>query len=119
MKGETRLSEQPADKSELSRKLDSVGWALFLIWVGIAFMADVGWGWGLLGVAAIVLGEAAARWSRQLRIGGFWVAVGLMFLAGGLWELLQIRWPLAPLLIIGCGVAVLWGVVHGKHLTEK
>lgn len=52
------------NQAEFSRMLDSVGWALFLVWVGIAFLADIGWGWGLVGVAAIVLGEA-----HRLRIG--------------------------------------------------
>jgi len=32
------------EQHELSAKLDSVGWALFFIWVGITILADVGWG---------------------------------------------------------------------------
>lgn len=108
-----------AERHELSAKLDSVGWALFFIWVGIAFLADVGWGWGLLGISVIILGEAAVRRYLAMNIEGFWVVCGLMFLAGGLWELFTVPWPLVPILLILCGLAVLWGAVSGKHIMKK
>lgn len=116
LSGQRPVSQRDGD---LSRKLDSIGWALFFIWIGIALLADVGWGWGLIGVATIILAETAIRWFRKLNVGGFWIAVGLMFLAGGFWELFRVPWPLAPFLIIGCGIAVLLGVWRGRHMTEK
>ncbi|MDU8914224.1 hypothetical protein [Aestuariicoccus sp. MJ-SS9] len=109
-----------ADEQErLSQKLDAVGWALFLIWVGFAFLFDFGWAWGPIGIAAIIFGEAVVRLRLNLKIEGFWIVVGLMFLVGGLWELFKIPWPLAPFLMIGCGLAVLWGVFGGKYLMKK
>ena len=116
-----QAAESPglAANEALSQKLEAVGWALFLNWVGISVLADVGWGWGLLGVATIILGEAVVRRLWDLNVGGFWIVVGLMFLAGGFWELFQVQWPLAPILIIGCGLAVLWGAISGKHLMKK
>jgi hypothetical protein len=42
-------------------KYDAIGWGLFFIWVGVAWITDVGWGIGLLGVAAITLGMQVAR----------------------------------------------------------
>lgn len=107
------------EQHPLSQKLDAIGWALFFIWVGIAILADIGWGWGLLGVATIILGETAIRWNLDMNIEGFWIVIGLMFLVGGLWELFQVPWPLAPILIIGCGLAVLWGAISGKHMMKK
>ena len=73
----------------------------------------------MLGVATIILGETVIRWNMNLKIGGFWIVVGVMFLVGGLWELFQVPWPLAPVLIIGCGLAILWGLFSGKHMMKK
>jgi hypothetical protein len=115
----TPPSPEPPGTKDLSDKLEAIGWGLFLVWVGVAFLADMGWGWGLLGIAIIILGEAAVRWRLDLKIGGFWIACGLVFLLGGLWELFRIPWPLVPVLIILCGLAVLWGVLSGRHVMRK
>lgn len=106
-----------AERHELSAKLDSVGWALFFIWVGIVFLVDVGW--GLLGVGVVILGEAVIRRCLVLNIEGFWVVCGLIFLVGGLWELFMVPWPVVPILLILCGLAVLWGAVSGRHMMKK
>ena len=115
----TEPSRTAEERHELSVKLDSVGWALFFIWVGIAFLADVGWGWGLFGVAVIILAEAAVRRYLALKVEGFWLVCGLIFLVGGLWELFQVLWPLVTILLIFCGLVVLWGAVSGKHIMKK
>ena len=107
------------EKGALSHKLDAIGWGLFFIWMGIAFLLDVGWGWSMVGIAIIILGEALIRKKMDLNVGGFWVVVGLLFLAGGLWELLEIQHSIAPFAIIAIGVAVLWGAFSGKHMMKK
>jgi hypothetical protein len=104
-----------SETEPFARRLDSAGWALFIIWVGIALLADVGWGWGLIGVAAIILGEGVVRWLKGLRIHGFSIAMGLMFLLAGLWELLSVTWPLIPILIIGFGLALLFNAFRGHR----
>jgi len=104
---------------DLSQRLDAVGWALFLIWMGIAFLADVGWGWGLLGIGVIILGEAAVRGGLNLKIEGFWIVCGALFFLGGLWQLFHVPWPLPPVLLILVGLAVLWGAFSGRQLMKK
>ena len=42
-------------RSKLHRKLDAVGCALFFIWIGIAILANVGWGIGLIGFGVIII----------------------------------------------------------------
>ena len=43
------------------KKLEAVGWGLFFIWIGIAFLTDIGFPVGLFGVGIITLGSQAAR----------------------------------------------------------
>ncbi len=54
-----------------------------------------------------------ARWLMDVKIEGFWVACGGVFLIGGLWTLLDLPWPLAPTLIILLGVLLLGKAVIG------
>jgi hypothetical protein len=102
------------ERDRLARQLDTVGWAVFFIWIGVALLADVGWGWGLLGVAAIVLCGELIRRFKGLPVQGFWISVGLMCLVIALWELFAISWPLVPLLIIGFGLVLLVGAFRGR-----
>jgi hypothetical protein len=111
---EEQVDSRTISTAELNQRLDAVGWGLFFLWVGIALLLDVGWGVGLLGVGIITLGEQAAR--RYFRIGldGFWVVVGVLFLAGGMWELAQIQISMVPFLMILVGLAVLASAVKKR-----
>jgi hypothetical protein len=94
------------NRHNLHRKLDAAGWGLFFIWIGIALVAHVGWGAGLLGVGIITLGAQVARKYFGLKLEGFWVAVGFFFVLGGVWELLDVQFGLLPILCIAVGVAL-------------
>ncbi len=96
-----------------ARQLDTLSWGLFIIWIGTAILLDIGWDWGLLGVAAIILSGAVIRWLKRLPIQGFWVAAGLVLLVCALWEFFAISWPVIPILIIGFGFVVLIGAFRG------
>ena len=115
---QTESESPPGGAASLSDRLDGIGWALFFIWIGIAFLVDVGWGWGLLGIGVSILSEAAVRWYLQLNIGAFWIACGFLFVVGGIWELFQIELPLVPVLLILGGVAMLIGAIRGRHLLK-
>ena len=99
--------QRTVTKAELTQKIDTAGWGLFFVWMGIALLADVGWGIGLLGVGIITLGGQAARRYFGITLDGFWVVAGVLFLAGGLWELAGIQFSMVPLLLIVAGMAVL------------
>ena len=91
----------------MRQKLDAAGWGLFFIWVGAALLLDLSWGVGLLGVAVIILLGQAARKYFGLALEGFWIVVGLVFLAGGFWEMYQVEVDLVPILLIIAGAALL------------
>jgi hypothetical protein len=108
-----------AERSELARKLDAVGWGLFFIWMGGALFGQVGWGAGLLGVGIITLGVQAARKYFGLNLEGFWIAVGFFFVAGGIWELFNIPFGLWPILCIVAGAALLGSRVVGGRESGR
>ena len=108
--GTMKIHEEPesTSKSAAARQLDAISWALFLIWIGFAVLAQVGWGWALLGIGVIILGAQSILWERGEKVERFSVACGLVFLAGAVWELFGLTWPLAPVLLILVGLAMLW-----------
>ncbi len=112
---QTSLGHSPStESSDRARQFDSVAWAVFFIWVGVAMLAPIPWGWFLVGVAAIILAVQLARWQIGLTIEPFWITCGAVCLAGGLWNVLQLPWPLAPILLILLGVALL-----GKAVVKR
>lgn len=96
------------------KNFEAVGWGLFFIWIGICFLASFSFAVALLGVGIITLGTQIARKLFNLKLEGFWVVVGLLFIIGGIWELFKIEVQLVPILIIIAGFVILFSVFGGK-----
>jgi hypothetical protein len=103
----------------LHRRLEAAGWGLFFIWIGIALFTHVGWGVGLLGVGIITLGAQLARKYFALKWEGFWVAVGFLFVVGGIWKLFNVQLGLLPILCIVAGVALLVSTLIGGREINR
>ncbi len=84
--GDKNHNQMSSNNYLLGKKLDTASWGLFFIWTGIALLADVGWGAGLLGVGIIILGTQVTRKYFGLKLEGFWVVMGFFFVWGGVWE---------------------------------
>ena len=100
----------PYDQPEAldrEKKLNAIAWGLLFLWVGIAWLAGIGWGLGLLVTGFIILGAQAAR--RHLAVGaeGFWVAIGILFVLSGVWQSFNVRVGLVPIVCLLAGIALL------------
>ena len=95
-----------------ARQIDSAAWAVLFIWIGVALLAHVPWGWFLIGIGVLVVGAQAARRQASLKVETFAIVIGVIFLVGGVWELLALQWPLIPILLILLGVYLLQRVVR-------
>ena len=104
----THVEHAPVGNTGIvAHKVDTAAWGLFFVWVGVALLANVGWGPGLLGIGLITLGAQFARKYFGLGVEGFWVVVGLLFAFGGVWELLEVQYSLVSIVLIVAGVALL------------
>jgi len=95
------------DKKMVADRLEALGWGLFFIWLGAALWFDFGLAIGLLGVGLITLGIQFARKNYGIPVESFWVGIGSIFLIGGAWQLLSIKLPLLPVLLILAGVLLI------------
>ncbi len=100
---------------DLPRRLDAVGWALFLIWIGIVLLAGSKASVALVGIGVIIVGVQVARVFLKLNLEGFWFVVGLLFLVGGIWQMVEASFPLVPILLIVAGVALIITRFLPKH----
>jgi hypothetical protein len=96
------------EKGELTGHLDSMARAIFIIWIGVAMLVALSWGWFLVGLGFLMLTAQLARSQMNIKIEGFRVAWGAAFLIGGLWSVLKlVSWPLAPVVLILIGMVLL------------
>ena len=95
--------------SDLGRRLDAIGWGVFFVWLGIIMLVKVlPQGVGALGVGAIILGEAVARFLLRVSVSAFWILLGLIFLAAGVAELWAVQLPLLPIAFIIAGALLVF-----------
>lgn len=108
-------------RHDRSSRYDAAGWALFFIWVGVAWLAELSLATGLLGVAVITLGMQGLRKVLGVPVEGFWVLVGLGFAVAGAWQWLDVERPFGPVVLIAIGVALLlWKVwPWSRHRDER
>ena len=76
------------------------------------FMADLGPGVGLLGIGVLVLGIQGARKAFGLDFEGFWLAMGALFFAGGIWGMASPAVPFVSFVLIVAGVLVLASLIR-------
>lgn len=100
----------------IEKNLEAAGWGLFFIWVGISILAGFSFAVGLLGVGIITVGVQLVRKFYNLKLEGFWLIVGLLFIIGGIWELLRIEVQLVPILIIVAGIVILISIFKHKKV---
>ncbi|WP_242346070.1 hypothetical protein [Anaeromyxobacter terrae] len=108
-----------SERGTLEKRLDAGGWGLFFIWVGVALALDVGWGAGLVGVGVITLGVQVVRKLLGLDLDRFSLAVGALFVAGGIWKLVDVTVALVPLLCIAAGFALLASALSGSPRASR
>ena len=107
-------SDQPEDildnkKKTLDKRLESIGWALFLIMIGGLWLAPEGFvpeGTWLIGTGAIILGLMVVRNLYGIKVNAFWLVLGIVALAFGISSVFGLNIPVLPILIIIIGINI-------------
>jgi hypothetical protein len=111
--------ELSAEQEKFAKKLESAAWGLFSVWVGISFLLKLHMGLGLLGIGVITLGAQVARIAHKLKLEWFWVAIGVIFVLGGIWDMATPAIPLVPILLIIAGAAIFLSHLKGLKKTPE
>ena len=105
-----RQDMQDTEKQALNKRLESIGWALFLIMLGCSYLVDptrVASGVWSIGVGVILLGLNAARYAYGIRMSGFTVLLGLIAVITGVAEVFGADLPIFPILLIIFGANII------------
>ena len=89
--GEQLEIEIDPGKAALNKRLETIGWGLFLVMLGgfILIPVDViNKGIWSIGVGLIMIGVNAARYFNQMRMSGFTTFLGVVSLLGGIAQLM-------------------------------
>ena len=109
--------ELQAQKQALDKRLESFAWALFFVMSGILWIMpkelvpEGGW---LIGTGLIILGFSGIRYLYRIKIEGFWLVMGIIFLSFGLSEYFRVELPLFPILIILIGMSIIYKAFFSK-----
>ncbi len=102
-------SVEEISPSVLEKRLDSLGWGLFLIMMGGLWLAPKGYfpqsAW-LIGMGGIILILTIIRFLKQIAISGFWVFCGFALLGMGMIDHTGIEFPLFPVLFVLFGTSI-------------
>ena len=102
----TKLDEQ---KKALDKRLDAIGWGLFLIMIGCLWLIpeeSVPEGTWLIGTGVIILVLLGIRYLYNIKISGLWLVIGILALAFGISDFTGINLPILPILIILFGLSI-------------
>ena len=97
-------------KAALNKRLETVGWALFLIMIGgigLVPKEQVNGGVWLVGVGLIMLGLNVARYINGIKTSSGTIVLGALALISGIGNLLGLDLPVFAILLILIGANLL------------
>ncbi len=102
-------SNQDTQKSALNRRLEAIGWGLFLIMIGAIWLVPDGQvpqGTWLIGAGLIMLGINWVRHHNGIKMSGLTIILGILALFAGLSGLFGVK-PIVAILFILIGASII------------
>jgi hypothetical protein len=89
-----KTTVQNPEKAALNKRLENIGWGLFLIMLGgSALVPDktISEGWWSIGVGLIMLGLNVARYFNHIKMSGFTTFLGIIAIISGVLQLMGLN----------------------------
>jgi hypothetical protein len=110
-------AKMKTQKRKLDQRIESFGWALFLVMSGILLIAPEDFapeGTWLLGTGLIILGSMGIRYLYGIRVDGFWTILGILAFGYGISEFFSLDLPVFPALLVVIGAVIVYKALTGK-----
>jgi hypothetical protein len=104
------MTTQNVQKSDLGKRLEAIGWALFLIMIGGIWLVPnerVPQGVWLIGAGLIMLGLNVARRLSGVKMSSATIVLGVLALILGVSGFLGVHLPFFPILVILIGASII------------
>ncbi|HWO00834.1 MAG TPA: hypothetical protein VNS63_16360 [Blastocatellia bacterium] len=116
------MSDQSTRDNSLNKRLEEIGWGLFLILIGVILLVpdvQAPQGIWLLAAALILLGLNAFRYLNGIKMSGFTISLGVLALAAGLGSIFGMKLPLFAILLVLVGASVIFKQLFAKKITSR
>jgi hypothetical protein len=114
---ETHVATTPDAQRAVSRRLDELAWASFLILIGAIWLLPAGTvpeGTWLVGAGLILLGINAVRSLKGIKVSGFAIVLGVLALVAGLGHFAGVKVPVFAILFIVIGASIILRSLFAK-----
>lgn len=118
MKDNHPLSHQDTQQSGLDKRLEDLGWGLFLMMIGCLLLVPdrlVPQGVWLIGTGLIMLGINGVRYLNGIKMSSFTLVLGLFALIAGFGELFSLKLPLFAIFLIFIGISIIFKPLLAKN----
>ena len=98
------------DKELLNRRLESFGWGLFLLILGVLWLFPEGIlpkGAWLIAAGVIMLGVNVVRYLNAIKLSGASLMLGFLALLFGVGEFMNLNLPFVAILLIAFGIGII------------
>lgn len=105
---QTSLQDEP--KEALNQRLEAVGWGLFLVTIGLLWLAPQGVvpeGTWLIAAGVILLGVNVARYLNQIKLSGTSLFLGFLAIVFGVGAFMGLELPFVAILLIIFGAGII------------
>lgn len=95
----------------LNTRLEEIGWGIFLLMIGALWLvpdATVPQGTWVVGAGLIMIGVNVVRHVNGIRMNTFSTILGVLALMAGIGDILGLRLPLFPIVLVLIGALILF-----------